>query len=320
MNDQQLPFISQEQLADLLPYHQLVSAIREVFASEVCIPERGHYDLNPETPGSATLLTMPAWIPGEALGVKLVNIVPGNVAIPTINGVYVLFNAETGQPLCLMDAPELTARRTAAASALAASYLARKDARHLLMIGPGKLSRYLIEAHCQQAEIAQVTIWGRNQEQITKLIHGLTHLDCPINACNDLPSAVATADIISCATTATLPIIKGQWLQPGTHLDLVGAFRPDMREVDDVAIQRCNLFVDTPAAIKEAGELCIPMQSGVITPQDIQADLSALSRNTHPGRNNDQELTLFKSVGTAVEDLAAAQLAADYLKRKTNRP
>src|SRR5690606_20648457 len=262
----------------------------------------------------ATLLLLPAW-EGEAyVGVKLLTVTPGNAerGLPAILGVYLLNDGRTGAPLALIDGPMLTVRRTAAASALAADYLASRQSEHLLMVGTGALSAHLIEAHASVRPIRRVSVWGRNPEKAEAVARSLNLPNITTSGVTDLEAAVAEADIISCATLSPEPLVHGEWLRPGQHLDLVGAFTPGMRESDDEAVRRARLVVDTrDGCLKEGGDIVQPLQQGVIQERDIRADLFDLTAGRHAGRASEEEITLFKSVGTAVEDYAAAKLVVE---------
>ncbi|MEH6629656.1 MAG: ornithine cyclodeaminase family protein [Halopseudomonas aestusnigri] len=304
--------ITAEQVAQALDYPSLVEALREAFKSDITVPMRHHHDM--EQPGGrreSTLLLMPAWESGKAVGVKLVTVSPDNGErnLPAIQGIYILFDGETGTPKALIEAKTLTARRTAAASALAASYLARANSQKLTMVGTGVLAPSLIQAHAAVRPIKEVTIWGRDHGKATALAQEITASGIQAKAAENIEAAVKSADIISCATLSQQPLVKGSWLQPGQHLDLVGAYRPDMREADDDAIRYSSVFVDTRAgATKEGGDIVIPLATGVLNLQNIKADLFELTREQHQGRSSEEEITYFKSVGHALEDLAAAQL------------
>lgn len=308
----QIPYLDAAELERLLDYPALVDALRDGFAADWTVPVRHHYSIPIKGEPDQTLLLMPAWDAGQAIGMKLATITPGNGArgLPAVNAVYLLVDGPTGQPRVLMDGACLTVRRTAAASALAARYLARKDAAVMLMVGAGALSRPFIEAHLSQHPIKKVMLWARKAEQRDAKARELAALGLPVEPVADLEAAARQADLISCATLSTTPLIKGAWLKPGTHLDLVGAFTPEMRESDDEAVKKASLFCDTRAgALKEGGDLVIPLKAGLITEASVRAELAELARGTHPGRTSDREITLFKSVGTAVEDFAAARLA-----------
>jgi alanine dehydrogenase len=308
----QIPYLDSVQLDRLLDYPSLVDALRDGFAAEWTVPVRHHYSIPIKGEADQTLLLMPAWDAGQAIGMKLATITPGNGArgLPAVNAVYLLVDGPTGQPRALMDGACLTVRRTAAASALAARYLARKDASVMLMVGAGALCRPFVEAHLSQRPIERVLLWARKADQREAKAKELAAFGLPVEPVADLEAAARQADLITCATLSTTPLIKGAWLKPGAHLDLVGAFTPEMRESDDAAVTRASLFCDTRAgALKEGGDLVIPLKAGLITEASVKADLADLARGKHQGRTSDQEITLFKSVGTAVEDFAAARLA-----------
>ena len=223
-----------------------------------------------------------------------------------------LFDGATGVLQALLDGGELTARRTAAASALASRYLSRPDSTRLLMVGAGVMAPHLVRAHACARPIRHVEVWGRSPEKAKSLAAALDGPDLKATHAADLEAAVGEADVISCATLATEPLVLGAWLKPGQHLDLVGAFTPDMAETDDAAIARARVYVDTrEGAIVEAGELVGAIKRGVIGEMDIQGDLFDLTRGAVEGRAEADEITLFKSVGTALEDFAAATLAIE---------
>jgi ornithine cyclodeaminase len=295
-----------------LDFVSLVESLRQMFRSGCTVPVRHHHGV--EVPGApeATLLLMPAWQSGQHIGVKMVTVFPSNAerSLPSVMGIYVLLDGKTGEPLALIDGPALTLRRTAAASALAASYLARADCERLLVIGTGALAPHLVEAHASVRPIRNVLVWGRNQEKAAKLAHRLDRRTMKVAATDDLAAAVRGAHIITCATLSTAPLVLGQWLPLGVHLDLVGGFTPQMREADDEAVRRARVFVDTRAgALKEAGDIVQPIAGGVLSEDDVAGDLFELCRGVKAGRRYHDQITLFKSVGTALEDLAAAQLA-----------
>ncbi|UXI01418.1 ornithine cyclodeaminase family protein [Photobacterium sp. TY1-4] len=310
--------LNQNQVQDALPWQPLIEALRTMFTRDVVAPIRHHHTLSvPENP-DATLLLMPAWLPGEYLGVKQVNVFPGNSArnLPGLSSHYLLSCGQTGQLLAQIDGNELTARRTAAASALASRYLSREDTRCMLMVGAGRVARRLIPAHMSVRPIDTVHIWDINPAAAEQLATELRDQGIEAQACplDQLETVARAADLISCATLSTTPIVQGAWLKPGAHLDLVGSFTPTMREADNNAMQRAALFVDVKAAaLAETGELILPIQDGAIDEHHILADFAELCSGTHTGRqalpDPKTAITAFKSVGDSREDLAAAILA-----------
>ena len=296
-----------------LDFAALVEALRQMFRAGCEAPLRHHHAIK-TTDGApdATLLLMPAWQSGRHIGIKMVTVFPGNAAadLPSVMGAYLLLDGKTGEVLALLDGPALTARRTAAASALAASYLARPDCERLLMVGTGALAPHLVEAHASVRPIRNVLVWGRDPDKAKRLAQRLDRKTLKVAATTDLEAAVRGAHVVSCATLSFEPLIRGEWLPLGVHLDLVGGFTPDRREADDDAVRRARVFVDTrEGAGKEAGDIVQPLRAGILGEDDIAGDLFELTRGTRAGRRYHDQITLFKSVGTALEDLAAAQLA-----------
>ena len=314
--------ITAEDIARVLSPTVLADALADAFRGEITVPLRHHHPLPRPGEPDAMLLLMPAWT-GSGLqpfvGTKIVTVHPGNANrnLPAVYGSYVLADGATGRPLAVMDGTTLTVWRTAAASALAARYLANPKAHSLVQVGAGALAPHLIRAHCAARPIRRVTIWNRSRDRAEQLAEGLdgTLPGVTITIATDLETAVRSADIVSCATIATNPVVSGNWLKPGAHLDLVGGYTPAMRETDDAAVVRARLFVDTrTGGLKEAGDIVDPIKRGVIRESDVLADLYDLTRGKHPGRQSADEITLFKSVGTAVEDLAAAMLVWQALE------
>lgn len=298
------------QVRQYLPMPALIEALATRFQEGCQAPLRHHHHVSLPDGRENVLLLMPAWTE-RFLGVKQVMVSPdnGTRGLPAIHGQYQLSDTLTGQPLAMMDGVELTALRTVATSALAARYLARKDAATLLLVGTGRLAHELAAAHRSVRPIQRVRVWGRDAHKATELARELAEQGFTAQAVSDLPRACAEADIISCATLSREPLLRGEWLQPGCHLDLMGAYTPDRREADTACVLRSQLFVDSRVgALHEAGDLAIPLAEGVIQPEQVQADLAELCRGVHPGRKGDHEITLFKSVGLALEDLAAAIL------------
>lgn len=307
-------------VATALPYDQLIETLRKAFSTGIDVPQRTHYEVDVPDGTPGTLLLMPAWQPGSGLGVKIATVFPDNAQLgkPVVFSSYLLMSAETGIPVAMLDGTELTLRRTAAASALASSFLSREDANSLLMVGTGNLAPHLIAAHATVRSIREVRIWGRRMDAARQLAETLADAEFSVTVAEDLESAAREADIISCATLATEPLIVGEWLSAGQHIDLVGAFRPNMCEVDEAAIVRADVYVDTRAgAISEAGEIVQAMRSGALSKADIKGELAELAEGSVSGRGNDDVITLFKSVGSALEDLAAAELVMRNFQQNT---
>jgi len=304
----------------------LIDRLDALFRAGCEMPVRHHHKIaEPIGPGSADamLLLMPAWTRGPSghLGIKVVTVFPdnGRRSLPSIYGQYLLLDGATGQTVAMLDGTMLTKRRTACASGLASRYLSRPDSRRLLMIGTGALAPQLIRVHAKVRPIEEVAIWGRRPEQANRLAGELSESlpkalgrSITVRAAADRREAVGEADIISCATLSASPLVEGAWLRAGQHVDLVGAYTPQMRESDDEAVRRARVYVDTRAgALKEGGDIVQPLASGTIVQTDVIADLYELTRGQQAGRaaNDATSITLFKSVGAALEDLAAAELA-----------
>ncbi|MBV5262850.1 ornithine cyclodeaminase family protein [Pinisolibacter aquiterrae] len=296
----------------------MVEALRAGFREAFVTPVRHHHPMRRAGEDDAMLLLMPAWSDTSStmtedavMGVKIVSVVPGNATrgVASVIGAYVLMSGVTGAPLAVLDGTRLTLWRTAAASALAADYLARPDARRLTMVGAGSLSEHLIEAHAAIRPIEVVTIWNRSLAKAEALAARFAGRPFRVRATSDLEAAVRDADVVSAATMSSEPLVRGAWLAPGTHVDLVGGYTPTMREADDATIARARVHVDTRAgALKEAGDLTQPLASGVLTEAAVAGELAELCRGAVAGRASAEEITLFKSVGTALEDLVAARL------------
>ncbi len=294
------------------PWPELIAAIAAALTEDVVTaPERHVHPVGLPGGGTGSLLMMPAWLDGELIGVKTVTYFPSNAGtgVPTVNAAYLAFDGRTGQVAAVLDGDELTARRTAAISALAADRLARPDAQHLLVVGTGALAPNMARAHASVRPLARIEVWGRRPEAAASVAETLRAEGLPAEASDNLDASVGRADIVSCVTGATEPLVRGELLAKGSHLDLVGSFTPDMRESDDKAATRATIFVDTAAGALMSGDLAQPLADGVITEASITADLRALVAGDHPGRTAPDEITLFKSAGFAAADLAAARLA-----------
>jgi ornithine cyclodeaminase len=295
------------QVARALPWPALVQALHDAFVQGCEVPPRHPHAIG----GAGTVLLMPAWRAGGCLGVKTVTIFPGNgaLSLPGVHAVYTLFDAGTGVPLAVLEGSELTARRTAAASALAARFLAREDATQLLLVGAGRVAALLAGAmRSVRPGLSRVAVWNRSPAAAHKLAQALRGEGFDASAAEDLQAAARQADIVSCATLSTAALLQGEWLQPGTHLDLIGSFTPAMREADGRCFARGRVFVDTEEALAKSGDVLQAVAEGHFEAAAVQGTLATLCRGHAAGRRSAAEITLFKSVGTALEDLAAAEL------------
>jgi len=315
--------ISKEQLEENLDYPILIETLRKAFQEKYIVPIRHHHNYqNPKEGVESTLLLMPAWQVGKYLGVKMVTVSPknGKYNLPSIHGIYTLFDAAQGMPLAQINATTLTAQRTAAASALASSFLSKKNSKTLLMVGTGALAPELIRAHISVRPIETVYVWGRDLEKakavsnfITKYLQVSEKANFEVFPIENIEEGIEKADIISCATLSPTPLIFGKNLKAGQHLDLVGAYRPDMREADDEVILKSSVFIDTYDGMHESGDIASPLKDGILKRENICGDLFQLCRGEKTGRKNNNEITFFKSVGHALEDLAAAKLIYEKL-------
>ena len=306
-------FLDAEQVTALTPWPALVDAIRDAFRQGGVSPARHHHSIPGNDREDVTLLLMPAWNQEGDFGIKLATIARSNAALglPTLHGVYVLFSGATGIPRAILDAGALTARRTAAASALASRSLSRPDAKTLLVIGTGRVARQLVAAHCSVRPIEEVRIWGRseaNAQEAADQAGRETGVSCV--CVPDIETGASGADIISSATPAEQPLLRGEWVGPGTHVDLVGAYKPTMVEADAELVAKADqVFIDTMEGAKdEAGDLIQAVEAGVFSFDNIAGDMYRMSSEDTSLRSNPDEITLFKSVGVALQDLAAAQL------------
>jgi ornithine cyclodeaminase/alanine dehydrogenase-like protein (mu-crystallin family) len=306
-----LPYIDADTIPDSLSYPDLIDSLKQAFIQPHIVPDRLHYELAESMGVDTRLLVMVAWGAEHYLGVKMVTLCSDNVAkgLPTLSGVYCLFDGKTGIPLAMLDGAELTAFRTAAASVLAANCLVDSVPDTVLIMGAGKLSTYYIKAYAEIMKPARVLLWNRDIGKAEAVVESLNLDGTALDVATNLEAAVSQADIISTITSSTQPLFPGTWCKPGCHLDLVGGYRPDMREVDDDLIRRAMIYVDTyQGAFDEAGDIIDPLNRGIISKKDIHADLAELVRGKDIHQDDEKDLTVFKSVGTAIEDLAAAVL------------
>ena len=318
-------FLDAQAVAAALPWGRLIEALLQAFrAGDARVPERLHYALDSRAATPPVLLVMPAWSTSLGVGTKLVTVYPDNqrLGLPSIHGLYLLMEPRTGRPLAVLDGGELTARRTAAASALASRFLSRPDSRCLLMVGTGRLSHDLPLAHAQTRPIDRVLVWGRSLHKAQDTARALQARGLAAEAVESLQDGVRQADIVSCATLSNEPLLQGEWLRPGTHVDLVGAFTPAMRETDAQVFARAQaVWCDTrEGALAEAGDIVQAIAAGAFDAQRIAGDIVQLCSAGQPARREASDITVFKSVGMALEDLAAARLAVNQHTTDTATP
>jgi alanine dehydrogenase len=291
-----------------LPYPLLVDALAQGLQQAIEAPPRSH--LTPNHDASCVLI-MPAWRPHQLMGVKLVSVWPGNNAKgeSAVSGVYVLISCENGHPVAVLDGTALTLRRTAAAAALAARKLARQDSRTLAMLGTGALSVPLVQAHVDVMRFENVLVWGRQASKSQAVVAQLQRQGIAASVATDLEQTLTQADVVAAATTATEPFIRTDWVRPGTHLGLIGAFTAQMAEAEPALMAQAKIFADSRSAVLEkGGEVFQAIQQGMISPAAIQAELAELAAQPegHVWRDA-QDITIFKSVGFASLDLIAAE-------------
>ena len=299
-----MKILSAVDVARLAPYRDIVEALREGFRAGIATPVRHHHEISPVS----TLLLMPAWSKAWT-GLKTVVVKTDNAALgfPTVQASYLLIENASGATVAMLDGTEITRRRTAAASALAADYLAVRDASTMTLVGAGALGSHFVRAHASVRPIKRVFVFNRTFAKSEALAAEFSKEGFEARAVTDLEAAVRQSDIITCVTTSTAPIVKGVWLKPGAHVDLAGAFKPSMRETDGDVVARSSVYVDTrDGALAEAGDLIQARDEGKFDFADIKGDLFDLCRDKVQGRTSPEEITLFKSAGTAIEDLATA--------------
>jgi ornithine cyclodeaminase/alanine dehydrogenase-like protein (mu-crystallin family) len=305
-----LRIFSRAETAELLPHSKLVTWLEAGMRLAVQVPERNHHDVVVEGEPVRTLITMPAWDDSGLIGVKLVNVVPANVSRcrPSISATYVIFDSVTGEPMALLDGTVLTARRTAAVAALAGKHLSDPHARTHLIVGAGAVARHLAPAYAAVRSFKRTLVWARRPDRAAEMARELEAGGIRAVAVTDLEEGVRASDVVSCATMAERPIIRGAWLRPGSHLDLLGAYRPNMREADDDALHGAAIYADSmPGALTDAGELADPIERGAIARADILGDLRDLCLN--PPQGDGVTRTVFKSVGNARWDYLCASAA-----------
>ena len=299
-------------------WNLLIDEIGQAFKSNLKFPQRPHHTIAQNKTRDSSLLIMPGWKEGAYIGIKIVNVFPDNSKknLPSVIASYILHDFNTGTILANIEGSELTAKRTMAASALASKFLSRENSTSLLIVGTGRLAMEAAFAHSAVRDIKKVVVWGRDISKAKKVsdFYSRDGLNCLFT--EDLKSAVVDSDIISCVTTSIDPLILSDWVSEGTHVDLVGAFTPTMRESDSELIARSRVFVDTnEGALSEAGDLLIPIKEGVFTKDSVIANLYELTQGKKQGRISSEEITVFKSVGASIEDYAAAKFFYEIISK-----
>ncbi|MEM9466297.1 MAG: ornithine cyclodeaminase family protein [Actinomycetota bacterium] len=306
-------FFTDDDIGAALPWSALIESIEQILVEPGAVAPARTFHTVPDGNGNdAAFLLKPGWVAGEIIGVKAVTVFPDNGAqnLPMVQAGVLLFDGSTGSLVGACEANTLTTRRTAAASAVAAKRLARADARRLLVVGTGALAPMAVQAHAHVRDYDTIEVWGRDTTKAEAVVAAVAVEGVEAVVATDLDAAVGDADVISCVTGATEPLVRGALLRTGAHVDLIGGFSHAMREADDEVVRRATVFVDTYDDAALAGDIAQPIESGLLRSEDLVADLADLVAGRHPGRRDDDEITMFKSAGTALEDLAAARLAA----------
>ena len=314
--------LSHAEVSELLTLDECIPVMREAFiavaSGKVHLPLRSIIR-PPQAKGLLGL--MPSYVAGERLayGLKAVCVFPGNPALgkDAHQGAVLLFSGETGELQAIMNASAITAIRTAAATAVATDLLARKDADSLAILGSGVQARTHLLAMAEVRELKQCRVASRYFEHAQKFAKEMNHkVSFPVEPVETVAEALEGADLIVTTTTARDPIVKREWIKPGSHLNLVGACVPNAREADGETVAAASLFVDSrESALNEAGDYILAAREGLIGPDHIRAELGEALIGAKPGRSSPEEITCFKSLGISVEDL----FAAEYLFRKAER-
>ncbi len=304
-----MKYFDMKAIQTALPYPLLVEALAQGLQQFAQTPARSFFSPNQD---ASCVMIMPAWRPHQMMGVKLVSVWPENNAKgeSAVSAVYVVISCLDGRPLAVLDGTELTLRRTAAAAALAAKRLARENSETLAVLGTGSLSVPLVQAHTDTMRFKNVLVWGRQFHKTQRVVKQLKELGIEVRAMGDLEETLALSDVVAVATTATEPFLKADWVKPGTHISLVGAFTPQMAEAEPVLMARSQLFADCRASVLEkGGEVFQAIKQGLVPDSDIIADLAELTAQSDRNwRHDGQAITVFKSVGFALLDLIAAEV------------
>lgn len=304
-------FIAAAEVHAALPFARLIEDLQRAHA----IPFDDTRELLMMEPGGATenaFILLPSWQKGRSIGVKLVTSFPGNLSgsagLPTVQGVYVLVDGTNGSVRAIADGEAITFRKTAGDSGLGSKLLSRPESAVLTLLGAGALAPYVVEAHlAARPSLKRVLVWNRTAARGRDLAGALQAKGIAAEWAGDLEAAIRQADIVSAATGSNEPLIKGAWLKPGTHVDLIGGWRLDMREADDAAVAGACVFTDQRHGCFRSGDIAGPIAAGLMTEKDVLADLFDLSQGRHPGRRSPEEITLYKNIGGGHLDLFTAE-------------
>lgn len=298
------PFLSYDAMIGRLNWPGAVEALRK--GHDLPKAEIKDVFLGPPT---GTMVSRSAYIDGLGYGAKTFTVLDANAArgLPTVQGAMLVFDKDHGSLQAVVDSVLVTEFKTAADSVLGASLLARPDSKHLLIVGAGTVATSLVKAYAAALPgLERISVWSRRPEQAQQLVARLGDRDVDLAAVSDLQAAVGEADIVSCATMARQPVILGDWVRPGTHVDLIGAFKADMREADDALMAKAAVFVDSRETAGHIGELIAPIASGAITADSVLGDLYDLVKPAARRRRSAHDITLFKNGGGAHLDLMIA--------------
>lgn len=311
-----------DQIRALAPTCRVVEALRQVFRKGGVVAVRTPSEMPGDSP-DRLFVSMLAMDRDGGPVIKLLTILPENrdKGLLTVQGAIVVFG-ETGTPLAILDGTVVTHLRTGAASALASEYLSREDSSHLVIMGTGAIAPTVALSHCAVRPIKRVSVWGRTPEKASATAAAIRERladGVDVAVTNQIEQAVASADIVSCSTSSPTPILAGKWLKAGAHVDLIGSFQPTKRESDDDVVLRARIFVDTlQGALHEGGDVVDPLARGIIDRSRIEGQLEDLVCGRVKGRVSDDEITMFKSVGTAIEDLATARMVVEAASNATS--
>ncbi|WP_350545321.1 ornithine cyclodeaminase family protein [Pseudoalteromonas sp. 5-MNA-CIBAN-0065] len=312
-----MQIIDATQIDNVFSFESLLTAMQQGFAQDFGMPKRNVYELDHSDSNHDAFAVLPAWNQ-DVIGVKAFTYFPSNsqAGYHSLYSKIMLFSRTHGEPLALVDGTRITLWRTATVSALASRYLSRENSEHLVLFGSGNLAEYMVRAHLAVRNFKRVTLVARNQQKVSALQSTLQQAfpDIKFTVAQSTAELIHSADVICCATGCPTPLFDGQWLKEGTHIDLIGNHHSEQRECDSTTITRSRVFVDSKTnVLNEAGELLLPIQEGVFSEQDVCAELADLAKLNTPARINESEITVFKSVGTALSDLIAAYLVYQTL-------